>query len=251
MDNIYKIKKVFKENFLRELSDKEASDFFNDLLIQSKLELSKIPGFTEEAFQRYFSNELEILFSPKAINKEILRIINIIGIESLENSSKYKRLSEMTDASCLVLALKKLYAEEWMIKAQDNPDILLVKHNADSFNKKPFDAVALEIMQIPERAKKTFSQDIEKDIAEFIRDKKFNKRYGEKPHLLIHFNFNQMGLKLKMISEILYSFPNNPFHQIWIRANTDSTFRIMNISMVYPKFTPVQIDMLKEQHLLF
>ena len=252
-----KIKKVFKDNFLRYLSDEEVDVFFETMLSTSRSKFSKIEGFTEEKFQRYLqaekhsNSDLEVVFSPLSIETEIVRIINEIGLEALEKSSKYKRLYEMVNAVCLCLAIKKISGEEWMIKPQDNPDILLIRTNNNRFNEKPIDAAPLEIMQIPEEVLKSFNNDIENKVAEFIKEKKFNKRYGNEAHLLVHLNFNLMGFNLKKLSERLKSFSNNPFHQIWTRANTDPSSSTMNISQVYPNFSAVEIDFIKEKNLYY
>lgn len=136
-----KIRKVFRDNFLRDLSDKELNVFFETMLSASRAKFSKIEGFTEEKFQRYLqaekhsNSDLEVVFSPLSIETEIVRIINEIGLEALEKSNKYKRLYEMVNAVCLCLAIKKIRGEEWMIKPQDNPDILLIKTNNNHFNR--------------------------------------------------------------------------------------------------------------------
>ncbi|MFA4998720.1 MAG: hypothetical protein WC514_01750 [Candidatus Paceibacterota bacterium] len=247
--NIEKIKKVFDENFLRKLSDAEAEVFLKDVLSYTREELSKTLDFNEQKFNQYvFNSELEIFFSPRRINDEIVRIIESIGIETLEKSYKYKRASEMVSAMCLALALKKLSGKEWAIKSQDSPDIILVKRNDRGLYDKPFDALAFEIMEIPEQEKQNFGLDIERGIAEFIKDKKFMKRYldKEKIHLFVYFNFNQMGINLQKVSEILQSFLNNPYHQIWIRTNTDPTKKLLNVTLIYPKFRQVDIDVEKE-----
>ena len=251
MDNIVLVKKVFKENFLRELTYKEASDIVNKMISQTREGFSSIEGFTEEKFQKYISKNLVLAFSPGAVNAEIKKIIDKIGIETLENSPKYKRLAEMNNAVCLVLALKKVFNEEWMIKAQDYPDIILVKKSLRSFDDKYLDAVMLEIMEIPEYARVSLGSDIELGIAELIKKKKFNKRYEGVPHLLVHLNIDQLGLNLKRVSELLNSFSGNPFHQIWTRVNADPNYQIMDISLLTPEFRQTKIDFIKDRDLYF
>lgn len=177
MDNISLVKKTFKDNFLRELTDEEAGEFVDKMISQTRDAFSGIIGFSEEKFQQYISKNFVIGFSPAAIDSEIRGAINKIGIDALENSHEYKRLSEMSNACCLARALKKMFNQEWMIKAQDSPDIILVKQSARSFDSKHLDAVMLEIMEIPEYARSVLGDDIELGIAEFIKNKKFNKRY--------------------------------------------------------------------------
>jgi hypothetical protein len=253
MENIKeKIKNIFKENFYREPDEKEINNFYDDLLLKTKKEYSKIDGFAEKNLEERIrskerdESELEIVFSPTFINKEINQSIKRIGIYVLENSKKYKRLYEMTNALCLALAIKKIYNEEWMIKPQDNPDILFIKRNDNNFNKKPFDVISLEVMQIPEQVMKNFDNNIEEKMAEFIKEKKFNKRYGNLTHLLVHLNFNYMGFKLKKLSDKLCSFEGNPFPQIWIRTNTEPSSKTINISMVYPEYSTTEINLEKE-----
>jgi hypothetical protein len=253
-----KIRNVFEKNFSKELSEEEVNILLEEILLNSRAKLSKIKGFTEEKFQRYLQSEkyinsdLEIVFSPLSIDIEVMRIIKRIGIEALEKSSKYKRLYEMVNAVCLCLAINKIYDEKWLIKAQDNPDILLVKINDNRFfNEKPIDAISLEIMQVPVQIIKGFTDNIEDKIAEFIKEKKFNKRYGNKPHLLIHLNFDYEGFDLEKLSKKLISLSNNPFYQIWIRTNTDPAFSTMNIAIVYPRYSAIDIDFKKERNLYY
>lgn len=245
-----KIKKIFKENFLRELSEEEVYEIYEKLLLYTKLELSKA-GLTEKQIEEYFKKSFEMVFSPGAIHAEVFRIANEIGIEALENSKKYKRLSEMMDASCLAIALKKLRGEEWMIKSQDQPDTLLVKRSEKPSNEKPFNAFYLEVMQIPENIKESFKADVETEMAKFIKDKKFYKRYGRISCLLVHLNFNYTAFKIKKLSEELCILPGNPFHQIYTRTNTDPNFGMMDIAMIYPKYSSITIDFKKERDLFY
>lgn len=154
-----RIETIFFDNFRRELSFSETETILSDMLSRTREELSKIPNFKEADYDRYFAtNEIEIVFSPRQINNEIYQIIKKIGIEELEQSKKYKRLSEMNNAACLSLALKKSTGEEWVIKGQENPDILLIRRNGRGFNEKPFHAINLEIMQIPSQVKDKMDQ---------------------------------------------------------------------------------------------
>ena len=158
----------------------------------------------------------------------------------------------MNDASCFVLSLKKIFNEEWVIKAQDNPDILLVKRNRARFNEKPFNAINLEIMQIPQQEKDKMDQNkIEQEIANFIAKKKFLKRYGKYPHLLVHLNFTHRQLKLENISKAIKNIPGNPFHQIWLRVTTSFDFSKMTSVEIYPNFFKVEFDFEKDMHLYF
>jgi hypothetical protein len=251
MDYIALIKRVFKENFLRDLSDAEAGEFVDKMISQSREDLSKIDGFTEERFQEYLSKNLVLAFSPNAINAEIFKIVKEIGIEELEASSRYKRLAEMSSASCLALALRKILGQTWMIKAQDAPDIILVKKSSREFSDKPFDAIMLEIMEIPEHARQELGEDIEVGIANFIRTKKFNKRYEGIPHLLVHINLNQQNLNLNRVSSTLQAFSDNPFHNIWSRANADPSSHVMDISLLTPEFIQTQFDFAQDRELMF
>lgn len=251
MDNIKLVKKVFKENFLRDLTDEEAKNFVDTLFNQTREDFSKIEGFTEEGFQKYMSANLEIAFSPNAVFAEIKMIVDKIGIEELEKSAKYKRLSEMNNAACLSLAMNKMFKEKWMIKGQDSPDIILAKVSSRSFKDNHLDAVYLEIMEIPEFARKELGGDIEPGIAEFIKEKKFIKRYEKAAHLLVHFNIQQMGLDLKKVSEMLRSFKDNPFHQVWSRINTDAQSQVMDISLLTPEFQQTKIDLVNDKEMFF
>jgi len=147
---------------------------------------------------------------------------------------------------CLALALKKLSGEEWMIKSQDSPDIVLVKISNRFFYNHPFDGLRLEIMEISEKEKQGFGENVEGEVAEYIRNKKFMKRYQAGTCLLVHFNFNQMGFDLKKVSEKLQSFPNNPYNEIWTRLNASPNAELMNISRLYPEFLRIDIDVVKE-----
>lgn len=251
--SLERIKKIFFYNFRRTLTSKEADEIFENMVSRTKKELVKIPGIREKDIKKYFeTKKIEIVFSPKQIDEEILSIIKKVGLQALEKSNDYKRLGEMSDASCLALALKKIFNDEWVVKAQDSPDILLVKLSGARFNKKPFSAINLEIMQIPQREKERMNQDkIEQEIARFIAEKKFLKRYGKYSHLLVHMNFTHKQLRLGDISNAIRNIPKNPFHQIWVRATTDPAFSKMALVEIYPNFFKVEFDFEKDSHLYF
>ncbi|OGI26200.1 MAG: hypothetical protein A3J76_01260 [Candidatus Moranbacteria bacterium RBG_13_45_13] len=248
-----KIKKVFFDNFRRTLTPAEIDEIFKNMVAQTTKELSKIPNIQQRDIDRYFETEkFEIVFSPRQVHKEISIILKNIGLQTLEESKKYKRLSEMNDAACLSLALKKAWGEEWVIKGQDNPDIILVKRSGKRFNEKPFYGINLEIMQVPQREKEKMNQEkIEQEIAQFIAKKKFLMRYGQYPHLLIHFNFTHKQLRLEEISKAIMKISGNPFHQIWIRATTDPAFSKMVLTQIYPDFLKVEFDFERDSHLYF
>lgn len=248
-----RIKDIFFENFRRELSLIEVETMLNDMLLRTKEELSKIPDFKESDYEKYFAtDEIQIVFSPRQINHEIHSIIQKIGIDELETSKKYKRLSEMNNAACLALALKKSTGEEWVVKGQDNPDILLISRSGQGFREKPFRAINLEVMQVPQQSKDKMNQSsVEVDVAQFIKEKKFLKRYGPYPHLIVHLDFNHMGFKLETLSEEIRKLPGNPFHQVWIRATTDPTFSTMVLTQIYPDFFTVKFDVRKDISLYF
>lgn len=248
-----RIKDIFFENFRRELSPTEVETMLNDMFSRTREELSRIPDFKESDYEKYFAtNEIQIVFSPRQINHEIYEIIQKIGIDELETSKKYKRLSEMNNAACLALALKKSTGEEWVVKGQDNPDILLISRSGQTFREKPFRAINLEVMQVPHQAKDRMDQtNVESDVARFIEEKKFLKRYGPYPHLIVHLDFNHMGFKLEKLSKEIIGLPGNPFHQIWIRATTDPTFSTMVLTQIYPDFFTVKFDSKEDIHLYF
>ncbi len=249
--HLLRLRKIFRENFLRELSDEQASEYLDKMYTQTRAELARLPNFGAKATEKYLSGNLEIVFSPNAINAEVLRVVNEIGIEALEASSKYKRMAEMVDASCLALALKKAGKGEWVIKGQDAPDILLVQPDPEHTMGKPFRAISLEIMQIPEFAKEKFGADVEADAAQFIQDKKYTKRYEGIPHLLVHLNFDHIGFKTKRLSEKLCEEKNSPFRQIWIRVNADPVSQVMKMVLVYPVYMEFEFDFLNDRHLMF
>ena len=163
---IGKIRYIFGHYFRRELSDEEVESFFNSLEKQTRVVLATIPNATEEDFDRYMNERAEICFSPMSINNEILKIIEKTGIEELETSSRYKGLGEISNAAAFCLALRKETGEQWMIKGQDNPDILLVRPNGDGMRNRPFHALGLEIMEIPVSSGIDFSDHVA--IAAFI-----------------------------------------------------------------------------------
>lgn len=139
-----------------------------------------------------------------------------------------------------------------MIKAQDAPDILLIQPNPDHDAKeKPFKAVSLEIMQIPEIQKQKFGQDIESETATFIHDKKFTKRYAGIPHLLVHLNFDHVGFNMIKLSEYMQKIGGGPFHQIWIRVNADPQSRIMKVVQIYPTYAEAELDFLNDRDLQY
>lgn len=232
---IQHIKSEFKKIFLREISDEEASKIF-EIMIGSTQELFKRDRkYNEDHSNQYMQGDLQLCFSPTAIREEIQRVIDTVGIEELEKSSKYKKMYELGNAQLLALALKKNSGVKWFIISQESPDILLIKKNLDALNQKPFDAVPVEVMQIPIDALEEIGEDVEVGIANFIRKKKFNKRYHSNTALLVHLNFNaERIIYFDKIANEINKFVDNPFHQIWLRANTDPTHASQNASRIYP-----------------
>jgi len=248
--NLRKIEKVFLENFSRKLSRKETQEVLDSLLSYSRKISEGIPGFSEERFECYIRN-VEISFSPKAVFHQVVKIIQEVGVDVYEKDGRYKRARELFSASELVLALKKIYGEEWAIKSQDNPDIILAKQSNRSWLEKPIDAIKLEIVSIPQVEREKWKGDVTQEFVNFIEKEKFLKRYGPYTHLLVVLDFQEEGLDMKKISEQIKLLQKNPYHQIWFIAGITQDFSIIKVGLVYPNYNATTINKLEESSLFF
>ena len=127
----------------------------------------------------------------------------------------------------------------WMVKAQDNPDIVLVKTSKRSFKEKYIlDMFQVEIMSIPEEAKQQWKNDFSKSLVDFIKNKKFTKRYGS-CELLVALEFTQLGVPFVDISKEIVKIKDNPYNSIAITAITSEDSIEMTVIRVYPSFSRI------------
>ena len=248
--NLKKIRRVFQENFSRKLGREEVEEILKNLLNYSEKINKGISGFSQERFEHYL-RDIEIVFSPNAIFHQIGKIVHEAGIDAFGKDGRYKRARELFSASEFVLALKKIYGEEWMIKSQDSPDIILAKPSNRSWFEKPTDAIKLEIMDIPQVERERWQGDITQEFTDFVKKKKFLKRFGPYTHLLIVLNFKEKDLDIEKISKQIKVLPNNPYHQIWFTAGITQDFSILKVGLIYPEYITTTIDKLKEPSLFF
>lgn len=251
--SIEKIKDVFLKAFARELSEEEAVAALDKMRGHTEAVIQTVPGKSTDKSRNFDAENASIYFSPVAVSEQVDFIL-ANEPELFETHVKYKIAREMMIASRFCISLKKQTGREWAIKGQDVPDIILVSPNGGDWKGKPFDAIKLEVMQIPAREQGNWSEaEVEQKIAEFIKDKKFLKSAGMGAllHLVVHLNFSSTNLNLQKIFEALAKLPGNPFHQIWLLLATSPDWRTHIACLVYPGYKVVQVDLAHDSHLLF
>jgi hypothetical protein len=234
------IQDFYEMNFMRTISDLEIEEGISRLIPRMKEDFENLPDFSEENFNRYMEgNNLELTVSPRCIYDEISKIIAQIGGEQFQSLGKYKRAREMEVVARLCLALRKNNGKMWMIKVQDNPDIVLVKTSERSFKKKYIlDILQVEIMTIPEEARQQWKNDFTTSLVDFIKNKKFIKRYGS-CELLVALDFTQLGVPFVDISKEVMKIEDNPYNSIAITAITSEDSTEMTVIRIHPSFSRI------------
>ena len=175
------------------------------------------------------------------------------GEDQLTRAGKYKRLREMEVATRYCFANYKRTGEMLMIKAQDNPDIVLALMGKPSSGK-IVEASRLEVMTIPEIVKDRLGADLPSAIAKFIEEKKFLKDYGGLCSLIVCLDFTQMALDFDKITAEIQKLEKNPYVSIWLTfVSTDDivTMPTMSVVQVYPGFVREDYNLAKEPRLLY
>ncbi len=244
MDGITRVKQIILERFSRNISDEEAKDILDKTIKQTETLQSTVSGFSKSRYGLAYDDvsKLEIYFSPNAITDQVRRLVEEVG-DKFETNIRYQHAREMTIASRFVIGLKKALGQEWMIKGQEAPDILLAMKNEKPWTKKPFNAIRLEIMVVPEIVKNKWTNNIENAFVDFISKTKFSKRYGKYTHLLILIRFTHKNLDLVTIQKKLSELKDNPYHQIWVMALTDPTGYEFMICLIYPDYQRTEINL--------
>lgn len=246
------IKTAYVTDFSRSLTDEEAGFILDTVSKHMREELSSLPDFSEETFSRYVNaNGVTLTYSPRCIYEEINRAIKTVGVDTFTSSRDYKRTREMENAARMCLALKKDFDEQWMIKIQDNPDTIIFKVNNTSIKGDFMNAIRLEIMMIPEIAKKQWdSGTFIPSLLKFIREKKFQKRYGL-CSLMVRLDFDQQGVDFTAVSNFLSNYKGtNPYERIFITAITSADLKTISVIQIHPSFSKTDFD-LEEQGLMY
>ena len=244
------IKQVYKDNFCREITDEEAEGVLKNALSYTKEQLEKTKGFSEKVFERYIGGVDSLLFSPANIHLELRKIIQEVGEDKLIHMGKYKRARELEIASRFCIATYKRLDQKYMIKAQDNPDIILVLMRAGSLDNKSLRGSRLEVMTIPEIIKSGLDNDLPVALADFVKEKKFTKDYGLCA-LIISCDFRSDSLNFNKISEILSKVKPNPYESIWFTGITNPELTNITVMQVYPQFRREDFDLAKEPNILY
>lgn len=246
------IKDCYEANFGRIISDSEIEEGISRLLPRMERDFKTLPDFSEESFNRYMNgNNLDLTFSPACIYAEIAKIVTEIGADKFSSLGKYKRTREMEVASRICLALHKTTGAMWMIKAQDNPDIVLAKMGDRSLKEKYIlDILQVEIMTIPEEARQSWVNDFTTSLVDFIKKKKFDKRYGS-CELLISLDITQPSVPFSDISKEIIKIKNNPYNSIVITAITSEDSTNVTVIRIYPAFSRIDFNLVNEPNIWY
>jgi hypothetical protein len=244
-----KIKKTFLNNFYRDINNEELNEIKGKLLSQSRELHEKIKGFSEERYKHYLGENfknIEIFFSPDSISDQASKLIGEKGEDDFEKPGKYRRTKELIVASRFMIGVKKLNGDEWMIKGQDQPDIILAKPNSQEWLRKPFYGVQLEVMEIPQLIREKWSDKIAQQAAGFIKKTKFDLRFGSDAHLLVLLRFDAKNLDINELAIEIKKLSGNPYQQIWVMALTDPEGDTFMIANIHPSYKFVSVDLNKE-----
>ena len=248
------IKASYRENFQREITDEEIEVLFMHLMPRMEDELKNLKGFSEAEFERYMSSKNnDLLFSPANIHNELRKVLTTEGEDALADAGKYKRLREMEVATRYCFANFKKTGDMLMVKAQDNPDIILALMGRGSSSKN-IPAFRLEVMTVPEIVKGKLNADLPSALVKFIQEKKFSKDYGRDCSLIVNLDFTQMAFDFDKVTAELQKIKNNPYISIWftfVSSGDTQTMPDMTVAQVYPSFVRQDYNLQKEPNLLY
>lgn len=244
------IRRAYSDNFSRKITEEEIDEVLENLIPHMEDSLSKFDSFSKNNFERYINGSDELTFSPANIYSEISRTINEVGIDEFDKSVKYKRMREMEIATRFCIANYKQTGKQFMIKPQDNPDIVLVAISEDSSKKKFMEGYRLEVMGIPEFVKDKMEQDLPTQIAAFIKEKKFKKDYGLSG-LIVSLDFNHQGFDFTQLSRALAELEGNPYDSVILTARTSEDGMTVSVFFVYPVFAKVDFNLINERQYLY
>ena len=226
-------KTSYKENFNREVTEEEIATILKHLLPRMEKELKEIKKFSDAEYKIYMGQQAnKLLFSPGNIIGEASRVVKEIGVDKVLHMREYKRLREMELAARFCIANRKTSGDMLMIMPQDSPDIILIL--PDDASTKNIKALPMEVMTIPEIVKGTMVTDLPTELANFIKEKKFKKAYGEIFSLLVGFDFTQQALNFNKISEELNKIPDNPYQSIFATFTSSEDGKTMSVIQLYP-----------------
>lgn len=242
--NKEKIRTTYKEWFIRNLTDIEIDGIGTEVIDSIKYFYKNFKDFSEQDIFKMLNKDFRLFFSPKRIFGEAAKIHNL-------DQSKYKKVKELVVAGAFCLGLKKMGQGEWSIMADEAPDIYIGKFSNRELKEKPFDVTGIELMVIPEIEKNKFNKsEIEKEVVDFIRDKKFHKRYGKFTRLIVQLDFSNQNIQLDLIHNFIKKIKPNPFFQIWLLffTNDPSNFEVVEI---YPGLNRTMVNRNQDKDLLF
>ncbi len=248
------IRREYRINFAREVSDEEASVIMKNLLPRMRKDLSQVEGYSEEKFNQYMTGPNTVLtFSPMCIINEVKHIVSDIGREQFEKQGKYKRAREMLIASKLCLAQRKLGGGLLSIQARDIPDIVLTKiaPGVPWWKRRFFAATSIEVLLVNEFVHPSLITDFDVKLAEFIAKKKFLHHYGQYTDLLIGLDINQGGINFDKVSQIIRGMNNNPYRRIFLIAITSTDAKVFTTFQLSPIFARVDFDFAKDSEMLY
>jgi len=213
---IEKIKQIYKNDFGKEI------------------ESTKLQSYSFTNIDKMSVHDLYPIYSPLRIFNEKNNIIKESGKNDFNTKEKYKKLRELLLVSILSLTFNKYNLGKWYIKSDEAPDIKLHKFNEQIAKGGQGFFQDIEIMFIVERVTSQWIENIETEITNFIKDKKFLKSYGHNTSLFVSISFNQIvKIKFDNINE-LFRKDDVPFKQIWILSKTPKDEEEYNIFEVYP-----------------
>ncbi|OGG58171.1 hypothetical protein A2853_01490 [Candidatus Kaiserbacteria bacterium RIFCSPHIGHO2_01_FULL_55_17] len=214
----------FQQTFSLELTDSELESIWLDLSSNILTPLSKHGG-----------NNLA--FSPMKL-KEIITQTLARTAYDIKHPGFKKIREEVIPALVFALFLKGLGHRDRLIVISDVPDIALVDadHIASQQKRTRVGAIPIESIFYPESAGDPSISDSAERVAEFVKSRKFNKRYRAETVLLITLNASLENLDLRKLSALLVP---NTFHNIWLLA---ASGKRSIVALLTPELKPSAMD---------
>jgi hypothetical protein len=238
------------------MTDEEFSPFAKLSINDMRSSVISQKNFSEGMFENFLNKGAHIAFTPKAVIVLVNLIIKHKGNSVWERSGKFKRMRELSLAIRLLLIIKKISGKELLIESSDSQngeaDIRII-HREKMFSTKLEKFPLLEVMRLLHRDVIGFKgEDLIKQVALVIEDRKFNRDYGPNTDLLIHFDFTAKGFDNKKLSQFVNnSKKKNPFKNIWITGWTSPDYKNYVGVKIFPELQIVPMNYEEKLKLIY
>lgn len=254
------VKKIIKDRFALELTDKDVRTFLKKLEEGTQEKYKDVAGFSHSKINPFFFggenlDNIIIFFSPNTIFSQMSRIIKKDGLESFKQNGKYQMIREMIIASYVTIGLKKRAGIEAYIAVNDSPDIILAFMSKRPWGEGPLNILRAEILQIHPHIRRKWGNSLNDRIIEFAVNKKCLKRYSQPTGLIIGVELksgdNLEFEKEKMQNMIKTSKLQEVFDFIIVVLYMLVGGKNFTTSWIYPDIGDIYVQLDQEENLLY